>query len=232
MMGSFAGRRHHQLAARKVRNSAAEGLLLDGAITQALLLGGQGSGETCGTCADDHDIQPVAALHAGKLCDEVHRLHALADRVADEAHAAELACDEEAGHVCLECWRDDGQFDAALLRAEDERDGLRGAGGGAGAMADAGCGVDDVCLAIDEANHSVFGAGCHACGRAAAERQVDLRMERGWLGEAGLFRIPSMSPSRDWTRAFATGRRSGALCRRGARRPAVPRGCRAMPGSV
>ena len=111
------------------------------------------------------------------------------DRVADEAHAAEFARDEEAGHVGLEGGRDDGEFDAALFRAEDQRDGLRGAGGGAGAVADAGGGVHHLRLAIDEADDGVLGTGRDAGAGAAAEREVDVGMQRRGLGEAGLFRF-------------------------------------------
>ena len=58
---------------------------------------------------------------------------------------------KNAGHIGLEVAAHVGDVDAARLGAEDQRQGLHRAGAGAGAMADAGGGVDERGLAADDA---------------------------------------------------------------------------------
>ena len=95
---------------------------------------------------------------ARALADGVDRLAALLRRLADQPHAAQLAGDEQAGHVGLELRRYLRDVDAALLGAEHERDRVVRAAGRTGAVADA-CGtVHQHGLAVDDAQRP-FGTG-------------------------------------------------------------------------
>jgi len=132
---------------------------------------------------DDHVGVLVAAVSAPLQPhgDFTHRLLALFDGVADQAHATELAGHVETGNIGLEVRADVRQFNAPAFSSEHQGDGAHGTGGAAGAMADAFGRSDQFGLAADQAQHIAFRAGLHACAAANAEQRIDEGVQRGGL---------------------------------------------------
>ncbi len=113
---------------------------------------------------------------------------ALLDGVADEAHAAEFAGDEDPGHVGLEIRAEVRDVDSALLGAENERDGVERTGLAAGAVSDAVSRLDELGLAVDHADDVAFGAGADTGATGETFPRVEDRMKRRRLHESGLHR--------------------------------------------
>jgi hypothetical protein len=176
--GQLEAAGHHDLRARVVTDGAAEVALLDQQHAAARRHQAEGRRDPGGTGADDDGVEVVADAAAGRARDRGRRLAALLDRVADQAHAAQLADHVDAGVRGLEVGVDRGQLDAAVGGAEHQRDGLDRARRHAAAVADAGERVDQVGAAVHQADHVVLGAGPHARARADAGVDVDRRVDR------------------------------------------------------
>ena len=129
-------------------------------------------------------LSPVLAA----LRIEFDRLPSLFDGIANQAHAAQFAGDEDAGHVCLEVFVDVGDVDTACLGAEYECDGVDGANCLARAVADAMRRFNQRCLAANQSDDVAFGAGPYAGAAADAFRGIDDRMQRGRFEQTGLSR--------------------------------------------
>src|SRR2546425_1578837 len=173
-------RRHRDLVARVVEYGAAERFfLLDQLVLELVLDRAEAGGDTRRTAPDDHHV----VLHRAGLQDGAHRFNRLAPLLgafADQAHAAQLAGDVDAGHVGLEIRIDLRDVDAALFGAEHELDRIDRAGREAGAVPDAMGRVDQLGLVIDDAQR-VFGARLHAGRRSDAPGRVDDRVQRRGL---------------------------------------------------
>ena len=99
-----------------------------------------------------------AAIGSSQSLETAHRVHglpALLDRVANQAHPAQLSGDEEAGHVRLEVGADLGNIDAARRGAEDQRDRVRRARAPARAVPYAVRRVAQLGAPIDDAEHAL-----------------------------------------------------------------------------
>src|SRR5262249_45176424 len=105
---------------------------------------------------------------------------ALSERVFDQAHAAELAHDIDAGARRLELVVGLRQIDAFFRGAEHELDGAYGTLDGAARVSDAMSGLDQRRDAADDANDVALGARLDARKRSDAQRGIDDGMERGW----------------------------------------------------
>ena len=104
----------------------------------------------------------------------------LLDGIADQPHAAELAGDEQAGHIGLEVGFDDRQLDAAGFRPEHQRDGVRGTGRLAGAMTDAARGLDQLGgPIIDNAEQGVSRSNLRTSANAGAAAQTLHGVDQG-----------------------------------------------------
>lgn len=187
--GQLDGLAHHDLAAGIVGDAAAEALLLEDAGHEALLATGHRGGDAGRAAADDDDVDDVATLlvraaaraRIGLLeafAEGAADLGALAQGVLDEAHAAELADDEDAGATRLERVVGLGQIDPALGGAKDEADGADRALDGAAGVADAVGPLHQRGHAVDDADDVALRAGLDAREAADAEVRIDDRVQR------------------------------------------------------
>jgi hypothetical protein len=185
-------RGHRHLLPRVVEDRAAQRvLLLDDAVAQALVDRAQARREAGRPRADDDHVELAVVTRRLGLAargDRLHRLAALLGGLADQAHAAELAGDEQARHVGLEIGLQQRDVQAAFLGAEDQRDRIERAGRMAGAVADAGRGVDQRGLAVDHAQR-MLGADLDAGAGADAQGGVDDRVQRRRLVQARRQRV-------------------------------------------
>src|SRR5262249_43832794 len=136
---------------------------------------------------DDYQVERLAALRPRGV-NRVDGLSPLLQRIADETHAAELTGDEYARHAGLEVRREHRDIRTAPFGAEHQGDRLHGAGGLAGAMADAIRRAHELRATPDDAEHvmvRLFGARLHTRPAADAARRIDDRMERGGVVEPG-----------------------------------------------
>jgi hypothetical protein len=99
-----------------------------------------------------------------------------------------LASDIDAGNIGLEVGPDHGQIDTAGFAAEDQGDGIERAGRFAGPVADALTGLDQLRLAIDDAENIALGAGVHARTAAHAFCGIDKGVEGRRFVEAAFDR--------------------------------------------
>ena len=144
---SCTGRGHGDLVARVVVDRAAERVfLLDDAVAQLVVDGRR--------ARPDRPAGPQPTISTSRLaravqsaCGSPRWPGALLGRLADQPHAAQLAGDVDARTLVSELRADVGDVDAALLGAEHQADRLHRAGRQAGAVADAGRGVDQHRLA-------------------------------------------------------------------------------------
>ncbi len=171
-----------------MRDRAAESVLLQGDETKLVLHGREARREASRATANDHHIEdvrvdqvPLVFLH-GFDC-----LAALFDRVANEAHAAQFAGNENAGNVGLEILIDVGNIDPPPLGAKNQGDGVDRADRLAGAVPDAMRGLHQFGLAADQSENVPFGAGPDARSASDTFRRVDDGMQRRRLGQAGFF---------------------------------------------
>src|SRR5205823_3058226 len=107
-------------------DGAAERLLLDREKAHALGHRGEGGCKARRACTDDQQIEPLA-VSGTRAVDRFHGLPALLQGVADEAHTAQLAGDEDSRHARLELRAQNRNFHAAPLAAEHERNCIHGA---------------------------------------------------------------------------------------------------------
>ena len=182
--------RHDQLAARVLAHRAADvGGALEHGVVQAGVVQRGRRGEAGRPGPHDDRVQAVEAgrrrLARGAPRDALGGLPPLLDGVADKAHAAQLARDVEAVHVRLEVAAHARQVHAARGRAEDERDGVRGARALAHPVPHTPRRRDGRRLAADQAQHVALGTDGGARAAAEAPRRVDDRVETGRLVEAG-----------------------------------------------
>ncbi len=152
----FGRLRHHQLAAGEMRDRSAETVLLHSQVAHFMRLGGQAGGDSRRSAAHDQHIENALLAGPAELADRVHRLPALLRGIAYEAHAPKLARDEKARDVGFECLADVRDIHPAGFRAENQRNGVVGAGGAAGAVADALGPVDKLRLASHKPDNVAF----------------------------------------------------------------------------
>ena len=112
-----------------------------------------------------------------QLSHGIDRLASLFDCVSNEAHATEFAGDEDSGDVGLEIGANIGNVDAALLRAENQRDRVARANLLAGAVTDAMAGLDQFGLSVDQSQNVALGTGADASAAAHTFRRIDFRMQ-------------------------------------------------------
>src|SRR5690606_8509937 len=134
--------------------------------------------------ADDQQVQRAGRRSAALLDDALDALPALLERIADQAHAAQLSHDVQPRHVGLEVLADARQLDAAALRAEDQLDRVHRAGALAEAVADAARGRDRHGLAVPYAEHGLLRARRDAVAGADAALGIDDGVERDGLVQA------------------------------------------------
>ena len=169
--GSMAGAVMTSLPRGKCPHRTSQTVLFEGDEFELMGEGAKAGREASRAGTDDHHIKHVGGLpDTRQRLDRFHCLAALLDGIADQAHAAELACNEQPGHIGLKVRFDNRQLDAAGLGAKHQRDGAGGTGGLAGSVADAARRLDELGLVADEAEHRVpvghLGAGANA-GTAA-----------------------------------------------------------------
>ena len=170
--------RHHDLAARKMRDRSAKAVLLHRQVAHLMRLGRQAGGDSRWPAAYNKHIENVFLAGAAELADGFHRLPALLRGIADQTHAAKLARDEKAGDVGFEILADVGDIHPTGFRAENQRDGIVWAGRAAGAMADALGPVDEFSLAAHKPDDVAFGACRNARAAAHALAMIENRMKR------------------------------------------------------
>ncbi|OPZ08193.1 MAG: hypothetical protein BWZ07_03196 [Alphaproteobacteria bacterium ADurb.BinA280] len=172
---------HGDLVARIVQHRSTQRVfLLDQDVTQAVLDGGQASGDSRRTSANDHDIGiRASATIAGN---GLHGLSSLFGSFANQAHTAKFASDVDAAHVGLEGGLHQRDIDAAPLGAKDQLDRIKWTGGVAGAVSNTGAGIDQNRFASNQAQ-GVFRARVHAGPRADTQIRVDHRMQACWLAK-------------------------------------------------
>ena len=178
--------RHRDLAARIVCDGATEALLLERYRAQTLLPGRETGGYAGGTAADNDDIEwqlSAPARLGDALGNRSDRLTALLDGVGDQPHAAELAGDVDTGHVALEARRDLRDLDATRGGAKDQGDRVGGTRGLAGTMTDARRGLDQLGLAVEQADNLAFGTRADAGAATDTAGRVDQGVERRRLVE-------------------------------------------------
>ena len=134
--------RHYQFLSRIVAHRAAWHFLFYGDKAQVVFHRRQRCGDTRWTGADDEHVVYFgwSGLFFGG--DTFYGLASLAQGVAYEAHAAQLADDIDARYVGFEISLDMWDIDAALRGAKDQRDRIDRATGGTLAVADTARGVE------------------------------------------------------------------------------------------
>ena len=170
--------RHHQLAAGEMRNRSAKAILLHGQVAHFMRLGAQARGDARGAAAHNQHIEDVLLAGPAELANRVHRLPALLDGVADQAHASKLARNEKAGNVGFEIFADMRDIHAAFFRAENQRNGIVWAGCAAGAITDAFRPVDEFRLASHKPDDFAFGTCRNARAAAHALAVIENGMKR------------------------------------------------------
>ena len=168
---------HDDLGARVVHDRAADLVALDEEHAHAALEELERRAHAGGTGADHDGVVGVAGAAPTALHRVRRRLPTLADRVADQAHAAELADDVHAGARGLEVRVEARQLHAAGGGAVDERDRLHRARLHARRVADARERVQQLGLAVDHADDLVLRAREHARARPDAPHRVDHRVD-------------------------------------------------------
>ena len=170
--------RHHELAAGEMRDRSAKAVLLHRQVAHFMRLGGQAGGDAGGPAAHNQHVENVLLAGAAQLANRVHRLPALLNGIANQPHAAKLARDEEAGDVGFEVSADMRDIDAALFRAENQRNGIVWAGHAAGAVADTLGPVDEFGLASHKSDDFAFGTCRNARAAAHAFAVIENGMKR------------------------------------------------------
>ena len=167
------GRGHGNFLAWILVNGAAQRVFLfNQPVAQLVVDGGEAGRQTGWPAAHNKDVQQIgraAAWLADAFADRANRLASLLRGFADQAHAAEFAGYENAGHIGLKTRADIGNVDAALFGSENQLDGVKRTGWQASAVANAVGRVDEHGFAIDDAQRPLradlgAGTGANAAG--------------------------------------------------------------------
>ena len=169
---------HDDLRPRVVHDRAADLVAVEQDDAAARLHEAQGRAHAGRPGADDDGVEDVALSAPRARGRVVGGLPALADGVADETHAPELADDVEARARRLEVRIEQRQLDAARRGAEDELDGLHGARGETRRVADARERVEELGLPVDDAEDLLLRAREDARARADASIEIDDGVDR------------------------------------------------------
>ena len=174
------GLRHDELLPRVIGDRPAErGPLVQENEGEARLLHGERRRDPGRPRADDRGVDLSGGQGREDGLEAAAELHPLSHGVLDQAHAAELPDDVNAGAARLEELVDFGQVEPPLARAEDELDGADGAFELAPGMADAIGRDDEGRPPVDDAQDVPLRADLDAREAPDAGVRVDDGMEGG-----------------------------------------------------
>src|SRR5579871_2675302 len=160
-----------------MRNGTAKAVLFDRQKAKLVLHGCKARGKTRRSGAHNDHVIALQRSASGQFSYGFDGLPSLLDRIANEAHSAEFAGNEDPRNVCLKIRPDMGNVDSSALRAEDERNCVVGASLAAGAVTDAMRGFNELSLAVDQPENIPFGASANTGATAQTFRWIDFRMK-------------------------------------------------------